>query len=159
MLKEISKRLTMKKSFFVTQLEGFFNAITQEYQELIHQKEVENSLLEEKIQKLEQDIENLVEIRRQLTDQLGDRERYIEKLEAEKAADHSSDAHYKKLLEENLALKKRLENRSDEESDKLKAEIERLRKIIAGGGKTYQDTLTEQERNALIEEISKSLKS
>ncbi|HIP02056.1 MAG TPA: hypothetical protein EYG75_00905, partial [Campylobacterales bacterium] len=61
MLKEISKKLTMKKTFFVTQLESFFNTISQEYQEIISAKEVENSLLTEKLNKHELDIKNLVE--------------------------------------------------------------------------------------------------
>jgi chromosome segregation ATPase len=159
MLKDISKKLTMKKSFFVTQLEGFFNAISQEYQELIHQKEVENSLLEERIQKLENDVKNLVKIREELSQQLKERENYIAKLERENTtASSSSDHHYKKLLEENRKLKEQLRTTEGEEVKRLKNELEKLRTLLAKGQNAYQDTLSEQHKEALIEEISKSLK-
>ena len=156
MLKDISKKLTMKKSFFVTQLEGFFNAISQEYQEIIHQKEVENSLLEEKIQKLENDVQNLVAIRHKLQKELDKKEDYIKSLENN--ALESKDAHYKKLLEENIALKEKLHQNSDQEVNDLKNQIEKLQKIIAAGTNSYQDTLSSQNKEDLIAEISKNLK-
>ncbi len=157
MIKEISKKLTMKKSFFVTQLEGFFNAISQEYQDLIHQKEVENSLLEEKIQKLEKDISNLARIREHLQEQLREKEAYIQKLENDLVRDQ--DAQYKKLLEENRTLKAELSRQNEsQEVQALKQQIEKLQKVIASAGKSYHDTLTQQSKEALIEEISKSLK-
>jgi len=160
MLKDISKKLTMKKSFFVTQLEGFFNAITQEYQELIHQKEVENSLLEEKVQKLQKDIDNLVAIRKELTQALHEQKEQTEKL-AETLHEQqalSSDALTKKLLEENRALKEALQNRESDETEKLRAQLKKLQTIIAKGGDSYRDTLDTQNKEALIEEINKSLK-
>ncbi len=160
MLKDISKKLTMKKSFFVTQLEGFFNAITQEYQELIHQKEVENSLLEEKIQKLEHDIANLVEIRRKLQETLSEKDALIERLEQERstAEKRPADAQYQKLLEENIALREQLKSDKNEEVEALRAELEKMRTILAKGASSYQDTLSQQQRERLIEEITKSLK-
>lgn len=159
MLKDISKKLTMKKSFFVTQLEGFFNAISQEYQDLIHQKEVENSLLEERLHKLENDVQNLVQIREELTERLKEKEHYIEKLEHKKSiADGSEDKHYKKLLEENQRLKEQLRQNKSEEVDTLKAQIEKLRTLLSKGGNSYQNTLSDQHKEAIIEEISKSLK-
>ena len=163
MLKDISKKLTMKKSFFVTQLEGFFNAITQEYQELIHQKEVENSLLEEKVQKLQQDIDNLVAIRQELTQALHEQKEQTEKL-AETLHEQqalSSDALTKKLLEENRKLKEALQNREREKNDetqKLREQLKKLQTFIAKGGDSYRSTLDTQNKEALIEEISKSLK-
>ena len=160
MLKDISKKLTMKKSFFVTQLEGFFNAITQEYQELIHQKEVENSLLEEKIQKLERDVANLVEIRHSLQDALNQKEAYITKLEQEcsRAAEKPGDAHYQRLLEENIALREQLKKSSSEEVEALRAQLEKMRALLSKGAGSYQDALTEQQKEKLIEEITKNLK-
>ncbi len=157
MLKDISKKLTMKKSFFVTQLEGFFNAISQEYQELIHQKEVENSLLEERVEKLENDIQNLVAIREELTRQLAEKDAYIDRLEHDSESASGEDAHYKRLLEENRKLRARLQQ-PDEEVANLKAEIDRLRLIIARGSSGYQSTLSDQHKEAIIEEISRSLK-
>ncbi len=156
MLKDISKKLTMKKTFFVTQLEGFFNAISHEYQELIHQKEVENSLLEEKIAKCEKDIENLVKIKEELASNLRQKEEYIKNLE-EKLT-QSEDIKYKKLLEENSAYKERLKNSDIQEIERLKEQITKLQTIIAKGANSYNDTLQNQNKEALIEEISKTLK-
>lgn len=160
MLKDISKKLTMKKSFFVTQLEGFFNAITQEYQELIHQKEVENSLLEEKVQKLQKDIDNLVAIRKELTQALHEQKEQTEKLAQTLHEQQalSSDALTKKLLEENRTLKEALQNTQSDEVEKLRAQLKKLQTFIAKGGDSYRDTLDTQNKEALIEEISKSLK-
>ncbi len=156
MLKDISKKLTMKKSFFVTQLEGFFNTISQEYQELIHQKEVENSLLEEQVQKLQKDIDNLVAIRKELTQQLHQQQAHIQKLEeeVEQSKRLSKDALYKKVLEENRTLKAE----RSEEVKQLKEQLEKLQRFVAKGGSSYQENLDMQSKEALIEEISKSLK-
>jgi predicted RNase H-like nuclease (RuvC/YqgF family) len=157
MLKDISRKLTMKKSFFVTQLEGFFNAISQEYQDLIHQKEVENSLLEEKIQKLEHDVANLVQIRHELQAEVSQKDALIERLEND-AGRENNDPHYQKLLEENISLREQLrENRSDE-VDALKAELKKMRSILTKGAGSYQDTLSQQQKERLIEEITKNLK-
>lgn len=160
MLKDISKKLTMKKSFFVTQLEGFFNAISQEYQELIHQKEVENSLLEEQVQKLQKDIDNLVTIRKELTEQLQRQQEHIKKLEEEAYRNKklSEDDLYKKLLEENHTLRAELKKSGSEEVRQLKAQLEKLQRFIARGGDSYRENLDMQNREALIEEINKSLK-
>jgi predicted RNase H-like nuclease (RuvC/YqgF family) len=157
MLKDISKKLTMKKSFFVTQLEGFFNAITQEYQDLIHQKEVENSLLEEKVGKLEHDIANLVGIRKKLQEELAQKDRQIEKL-AKEAAAEKEDAHYRQLLAENIALREALKKSGSEEVERLRNELEKMRTILTKGAGSYQDALSQQQREMLIEEITKSLK-
>ncbi|RUM67280.1 MAG: hypothetical protein DSZ05_02950 [Sulfurospirillum sp.] len=159
MLKDISKKLTMKKSFFVTQLEGFFNAISQEYQEIIHQKEVENSLLEEKVAKLQHDIDNLVSIRKELTEKLHEQQEQTaalsEKLYAQK--EHSADAHYKKLLEENRTLREKLQKSESEEIAKLRAQLKKLQTYLAKGGDSYRESLNTQNKEALIEEITKSL--
>ncbi len=158
MLKDITKKLTMKKSFFVTQLEGFFNAISQEYQDLIRQKEVENSLLQEKLAKLENDIANLVRIRDDLNRSLAEKEEEIAYLHRQLDAKHDDDATLKKLLQENRRLKEELKKSSTEEVEALKAKLEKLQKIVAGAGSSYQESLDSQSREALIEEISKSLK-
>ncbi len=156
MLKDISKKLTMKKTFFVTQLEGFFNAISQEYQDLIHQKEVENSLLEEKILKNEKDIKNLVQIKEELKSELFLKDEYIKNLE--KKMNDSADIRYKKLLKENLHLKEKINENDSLEVSRLKQQIKNLQNIIAKGASGYNDTLKERDKEALIKEISKTLK-
>lgn len=69
-MKDIAKKLSMKKTFFVTQLESFFSSITQEYQEKFHDLEVKNKLSHDKIQKQQRDIDSLVEIRNNLSIEL-----------------------------------------------------------------------------------------
>lgn len=160
MLKDISKKLTMKKSFFVTQLEGFFNAITQEYQELIHQKEVENSLLEEKIRKLEKDVENLVAIRHRLNETVASLKAQCthleERLETQRA--QSDDERYRKLLEENRNLKTQLRKYEESDIETLRAQVEKLKNALQKGAGTYQENLASQQTEAMIEAISKTLK-
>ncbi len=160
MLKDISKKLTMKKSFFVTQLEGFFNAITQEYQELIHQKEVENSLLEEKIRKLEKDVENLVKIRHELNETVTSLKAQCAHLEEriETQRTQSDDERYRNLLEENRKLRTKLKTYEESDIKTLKAQVEKLKKALQKGAGTYQENLASQQTEAMIEAISKTLK-
>ena len=146
MLKEISKKLTMKKTFFITQLEGFFNAISHEYQEIIHQKELENSILEEKIAKCEKDIKNLVSIKEDLILKISEQDEYIKNLE--KRVNQSQN--------ENKGENFNLEH--FQEVEKLKEQIQKLQNIISKGAKSYKDTLHNQNKEALIEEITKTLK-
>jgi tricorn protease-like protein len=115
MLKEISKKLTMKKTFFVTQLESFFNTITQEYQEIIGEKEIEISILQEKLNKQEKDIQNLVEIKGKLQKIEEIDKKRIDSLQEEVSRLRlSSDNTYNQnLANENRELKKRVESKDD----------------------------------------------
>ncbi len=164
MLKDISKKLTMKKTFFVTQLEGFFNAISQEYQEIIHQKEIENTTLKEKLTKQEKDINNLVNIKNTLSLELEESKKTIQSLQNKidnlKNSSQSDLQH--KLIVENQTLKQKLEKATQTNPDiqqiqDLKNQIKKLQQIIAKGA-SYNPTLQSQDKEALIEEISKSLK-
>lgn len=161
MLKEISKKLTMKKTFFVTQLESFFNTITQEYQEIINQKEIENSILQEKLSKLEHDVKNLVEIKNNLTKKLEHEEKRVEKLQEEVITlrESSSNEYNQNLAQENRELRQRLESGSDsEELLALKERVKQLQTFISKGANVYNSNLANQKSEALIQEISESLK-
>jgi len=161
MLKEISKKLTMKKTFFVTQLESFFNTITQEYQELINAKELENSILQEKLSKHELDIKNLVEIKYKLqkTEEI-DKKRIASLQEEVNRLRLASDNTYNQnLADENRQLKKIVESKDDSaELNELKAKIKQLQGFISKGANAYNDNLANQSSEKLIQEISKSLK-
>ncbi|MCH9814493.1 MAG: hypothetical protein K0U47_11200 [Epsilonproteobacteria bacterium] len=161
MLKEISKKLTMKKTFFVTQLESFFNSIVQEYQEIINQKEIENSLLQEKIKKLEIDINNLVEIRNKQAKTIEIEAKRVTSLQEEvKTLRQSSNSSYNKsLAQENRELKKQLDSEEEsEELQELKAKIKQLQSFISKGATAYSENLANQNSEKLIQEINDSLK-
>ena len=161
MLKEISKKLTMKKTFFVTQLESFFNTITQEYQEIINQKEVELSILQEKCNKQELDIKNLVEIKNKLQKGQEIDKKHILSLQEEvtKHRQSSDNGYNQNLATENRELKKRLESKDDSgELHELKSKVKQLQGFISKGANAYNDNLANQSSEKLIQEISDSLK-
>ncbi len=165
MLKDISKKLTMKKTFFVTQLEGFFNAVSQEYQELIQEKEVENSLLKEQNNELQKDIKNLVAIKQEMLTKLAIEKKHITTLQdsLEKFQDANDETSVQKLLEENKILKAKLttiqgHESQDQEINILKQKVKKLQGIISKGANAYNNNMTNQNTEAIIEEISKSIK-
>ncbi len=161
MIKEISKKLTMKKTFFVTQLESFFNTISQEYQEIINEKEIENKILQEKINKFEIDIKNLVNIKDTLTKKSEIDKKQIESLQNElkMVKDTQGQEYSERLVKENIELKKRLEAKDDsQELNELKAKIKQLQSYISKGATAYNNNLVNQKSEDLIQEISQSLK-
>jgi len=160
MLKEISKKISMKKSFFTTQLDSFFSTITQEYNEYIREIELEKKALEERIKDLEKDVKNLVEIKK----------RYEKKLKEDKQIidikDLNSVEYSKKLKEENSILKQELEKlklTSGEKSDsneveELKNKVKKLQLSLAKGISAYNDNIQSKKSEDIIKEITKSLK-
>jgi CHASE3 domain sensor protein len=165
MLQEISKKLTMKKSFFTTQLEGFFNSISNEYQEFIHKLEVQNSLLQEKIAELEKDIKNLVEIKNRYEKESEIDKRRIRELQESlaKGKNLSSTAFTETLQKENEKLKRELEELRSSSVDKnevkeLKDKLSKLQNYISKGASVYNETITSQRSEELLKEISEALK-
>ena len=161
MLKDISKKLTMKKTFFVTQLESFFNTISQEYQEVINAKDVENSLLIEKLNKHELDIKNLVEIKNRLQKIEEIDKKHIASLQEEvgRLRQTSDNTYNQNLANENRELKKRVDSKDDSaELTELRAKVKQLQDFISKGATAYNDNLANQSSEKLIREISKSLK-
>ncbi len=161
MVKEISKKLTMKKTFFVTQLESFFNTISQEYQELVNQKEIENSILQEKLNKLELDVKNLVEIKRSLSKSTEIEKKRVQSLQEELISlrEKSDNSYNQNLANENRELRKRLESKDDSsELHELRAKIKQLQGFISKGANAYSDNLANQNSEQLIQEINQSLK-
>ncbi len=145
MLKEITKKLTMKKTFFTTQLESFFDTISQEYQDLLHAKELEISLLKEKNAKLERDVENLVKIKHDLQAKLDAQRVKIQ----EKPSRPTSEA----TTHTPTATPER-----DAEVEELKAKIKKLQEYISRGASAYGEHLLNQKNEALIKEITEQIK-
>jgi DNA repair ATPase RecN len=168
MLKEISKKLTMKKTFFTTQLEGFFNSITQEYQDAIHEIELEKRVLQEKVIKLEKDVQNLVEIKNRYEKTRDIDKRLINgyKDNLANSRELSSSAYAQKLQKENEILKSELEElkkiksapQETQELQELKEKVKKLQGYLAKGISAYNDSIITQKNEELIKEINESLK-
>lgn len=163
-MKEIAKKLSMKKTFFVTQLESFFSSITQEYQEKFHDLEVSNTLLSEKAEKHEKDIDSLVEIRNNLSIELEANKATIKKLEDELIYTKSVtvDEHNLELIRENNLLKSKLETQknrnSDDETSLLQQKIVNLQSFIQKGAGAYNQSIMNRKNEDIVKEISDSLK-
>ncbi len=168
MLKEISKKLALKKTFFSTQLDGFFNAITQEYQELIYQKDLENSQLITKCEKLEQDVQNLVNIKNDLIKELEIEKKLTASLQNELhlLRENSNAGLNNDLILENEKLKQEIQDLKaktqtiveNEDVQKLKQRIKHLQEFIAKGGAAYGESIISQKSEKIIKEISEELK-
>ena len=165
MLKDISKKLTMKKTFFTTQLEGFFNSITQEYNNIIHELEVEKRLTEEKATKLEKDVENLVTIKKEYEKSSKIDKRRIKELQESlaKSRNVGSSAYTQTLQNENRTLKKELEAlKSDHHDSKemqvLEEKVQKLQGFLAKGSNPYAENISNENKENIIREISESLK-
>jgi len=160
MLKEISKKISMKKSFFTTQLDNFFSTITQEYNEYIREIELEKKALEERIKELEKDVKNLVEIKKGYEEKLKENKQIID------IKDLNSIEYTKKLQKENEILKEEIERlktnntkKSDpKEIEDLKQKVKKLQLSLAKGISAYNDNIQNQKSEELIKEITKSLK-
>jgi len=165
MLKDISKKLTMKKTFFTTQLEGFFNSITQEYNNHIHELEVEKRIIEEKTSKLEKDVENLVAIKKEYEKSSKIDKRRIKELQDSLARSRNvgSNAYTQTLQNENAAYKEELKTlKSDyhdsKEVQELQEKVQKLQGFLNKGANAYQDNIMSEKKENIIKEISESLK-
>jgi hypothetical protein len=161
MLKDVSKKLTMKKTFFTTQLEGFFNSITQEYHDIIHELEVEKRVLEEKVTTLEKDVENLVGIKKEFEKSSQIDKRRIRELQESliSSRDMQSNAYVETLQKENETLKaKQLTEDDSEEVALLKEKVQKLQTYISKGANAYSDNIMSEQKESIIKEISESLK-
>ena len=165
MLKDISKKLTMKKTFFTTQLEGFFNSITQEYQDAIHEIELEKRVLQEKVIKLEKDVQNLVEIKNKYEKTTDIDKRLINDYKDNLASSRelNSSAYNQKLQKENEILKAELEKLKNTQSDpkdmkELEDKVKKLQGYLAKGVSAYNDNIITQKNEEIIKEINESLK-
>ncbi|OQX72508.1 MAG: hypothetical protein B6D59_08275 [Campylobacteraceae bacterium 4484_4] len=144
MLKDITKKLSMKKTFFTTQLESFFDAISQEYQNLLHEKEVENSLLKEQNRKYARDIENLVKIKHDLQTKLQMQREEIARLKKELETKEQSRISAPKSDSEEVAA--------------LKEKIKKLQEYISRGASAYGEHLMNQKSEEIVKEISEKIK-
>jgi hypothetical protein len=161
MTSEITKKLSMKKTFFATQLDSLFNSISSEYQNLINKKDIEISLLQEKIDKQENDIKNLVEIKNKFMKNSDIENRRLESLQVEvnKLRNLSNNEYNQNLANENRELKRKLQSNDDSnEIKELKEKIIKLQGYITKGANAYSSNLSDQKSEKLIQEISQSLK-
>ncbi len=154
---ELVKKLSMKKTFFVTQLESFFSSITQEFQEKITNLEVENKILIERNKKLEYDVNNLVKIKNELQVQLESAQDTIDLLSSQlERVKEGKALDYPKVTLENERLKKEIENLKDkikklENKSTIKPTPHRVTNA-------YNQTMMQKKNEEIIKEITKNLK-
>jgi len=155
---ELSKKLSMKKTFFVTQLESFFNTITSEFQEKINSLELENKLLKEENEKLSYDVKNLVEIKNRLLKEIEDEKKEKRSLKDEVISlkTISNDERNIELLRENNKLKKETTSLI-EEIDELKKKINNLQTFLQKGAGAYSQSILEKKKEEVIKEITKNI--
>ncbi len=161
MTSEIAKKLSMKKTFFTTQLDSLFNSLSTEYQNIINKKDIEISLLKEKIEKQEKDIKNLVAIKNNFIKNSDIENKRLQSLQEEvnTLRNSSNNEYNKNLANENRDLKKRLEINDDSDEIKmLKEKIIKLQSYITKGANAYSSSLSDQNSQKLIQEITQSLK-
>jgi len=147
---ELAKKLSMKKTFFVTQLESFFSTMTTEFQEKINSLEVENKLLKEQNQKLSYDVDNLVKIKNKLLSEKEEKEHEIKSLqnELDKYKQTTNDERNLELIRENNRLKKEA-NTLTQEVENLKTKITNLQNFLQKGAGAYSENLLNQKKRKL----------
>jgi len=155
---ELAKKLSMKKTFFVTQLESFFSSITSEFQEKLNSLEVENKLLKEQNEKLNYDVKNLVDIKNKLLKEIEETNSEKKSLEDEVITlkTLSNDERNLELLRENNKLKKETITLV-EEIEALKQKINNLQTFLQKGAGAYNQSILEQKKEEVIKEITKNI--
>jgi len=155
---ELAKKLSMKKTFFVTQLESFFSSITSEFQEKLNSLEVENKLLKEQNEKLNYDVKNLVDIKNKLLKEIEEINSEKKSLEDEVITlkTLSNDERNLELLRENNKLKKETTTLV-EEIEALKQKINNLQTFLQKGAGAYNQSILEQKKEEVIKEITKNI--
>jgi len=158
-MSDITKKLSMKKTFFVTQLESFFASITNEFNQTINDIEVENKLLKQENDKLKYDVENLVKIKENLTKELEEMSFKAKNLEKELVyvKEVNTDEQNLELIRENNKLKKSLEQK-DEEIESLKTKIKTLQTIAQKGSNPYNQSIIDKKNEEIVKEITQNLR-
>ena len=155
---ELTKKISMKKTFFTTQLESFFSSITSEFSEKLNSLEVENKVLKEQNQKLDYDVKNLVEIKNSLTDSLEKANSKVASLELKlkKLTEVSNDDRNIELIKDNNKLKK-TNNSLAQELENLKQKMSNLQNFIQKGANAYSKSLMDGKKEEIIKEITKNI--
>ncbi len=165
MLNDISKKIALKKTFFITQLDTLLNTLQQEYQDALHKQRLELSLLKQQNEKYEQDIKNLVKIRSDLSKQLTALKAENSRLKLMLTKKDTSFLN-EKLLEDNNnlekeveSLKSELEKLSKENRDllEIKDKIVNLQSYISKGAMAYNQNILQKKSEDLIKDIKETL--
>ncbi len=166
MLNDISKKIALKKTFFITQLDTLLNTVQNEYQEIIHKQEMELSLLRDKNEKYKKDIQNLVEIRNNLAKENTKLKAENSRLKILLSKKDSKEITDKVLLEENEKLVKKIEalerelkklSQENKSLNQMKEKILSLQAAVQKGSNAYNQNLAQQKNEDLIKEIKEAL--
>ncbi len=166
MLNEIAKKIALKKTFFMTQLDSFFNMVQNEYQEIIHKQDLELSLLKEKMQKYKQDIENLVKIRDKLSKQITELRAENSRLKLLLSRKDTKEIN-DNLARENSELLKKVESleyelerlaKENRMLMEIKDKILNLQSSISKGADSYSQNILQKKSEEIVKEIKEALK-
>ncbi len=159
-MEDLAKKLSMKKTFFVTQLESFFSSITSEFTQKLNSYEVKNNLLKEENKKLKYDVENLVKIKQDLHQKLEEKEQKIKSLQKDLiyAKEISTDEQNLELIRENNKLKNLLSTQ-EEEIKRLNERLKKLQNFATKGASAYNQTMLEKKNEEIVKKITQNLKN
>ncbi len=158
-MEDLTKKLSMKKTFFVTQLESFFSSITTEFTQKLSSYEVENRVLKQENKKLSYDVQNLVKIKESLSKQVEKKTSELKELEKELiyVKEVSSDEQNLELIRENNKLKTTLSTQK-EELDSLNQKIKTLQNFASKGANPYNQSILNKKNEDIVREITQNLK-
>ena len=158
-MENLTKKLSMKKTFFVTQLESFFSTITSEYNQKLSSYEIENKVLKQENEKLKYDVDNLIKIKNNLTYNAQEQDVTIQDLKNELVyiKEVSTNEQNLELIRENNKLKKLLAEKEDEvkeSKDKLKS----LQNFASKSSNPYNQSILNKKNEEIVKEITESLR-
>jgi len=157
-MKELIKKLSLKKAFFATQLESFFNSMVLEFQEKCNSLQTQNKLLEEKNKKLEYDVKNLEKIKKDLLALLEEEEKKNKLLtqELQKVKKSNLDEEKIFLSQENEKLKSKIADLNSE-IKKIEEKFFKMQAVLKKGTNAYKENLLEKKTEELLKEITKNI--
>ena len=158
-MEDLTKKLSMKKTFFVTQLESFFSSITTEFTQKLSSYEVENRVLKQENEKLSYDVENLVKIKEKLTLELEEKSSEIDELKRELTfvKEVSTDEQNLELIRENNRLKSTVSSQK-KELETLNQKLKNIQNFASKGANPYNQSILDKKNEEIVKEITQNLK-
>ena len=158
-MENLTKKLSMKKTFFVTQLESFFSSMTSEFTQKLSSYEIENRVLKQENEKLKYDVENLVKIKNNLTYNMEEQNTTLKELKSELAyvKEVSTNDQNLELIRQNNRLKKTLDAKEDELKE-LKEKLKNFQNFASKGTNPYNQSILNKKNEEIVKEITQSLR-
>ncbi len=158
-MEDLTKKLSMKKTFFVTQLESFFSSMSTEFTQKLSSYEIENRVLKQENIKLSYDVENLVKIKNKLSSDIEKKDLKIKKLQEELlyVKEISTDQRNLELIRENNKLKSSVSS-YEKEIENLNQKLKTMQNFASKGANAYSQSILNKKNEEIVREITQSLK-